>query len=154
VVVAAEPAEPDAESAFPTAIPDVLRVKAAVAGAAAPHRPRIEAPGTDVLTTFPRGTYNFISGSSFAAAHISGVVALMLQVQPELSGGEVRTVLADAHGNIAGTAVQQTAVVSACEAIKRLRADAACSDVPVGSAGRLQPRPFEAAARAVAKSSS
>ncbi len=53
----------------------------------------IVAPGSGVLTTFPQGTYNFISGSSFAAAHVSGVIALLLELQPKLSAAHVIEIL-------------------------------------------------------------
>ncbi|HEU4797818.1 MAG TPA: S8 family serine peptidase, partial [bacterium] len=36
------------------------------------------APGVDLMTTLPGGRYAFVTGTSFAAAHVSGVVALLL----------------------------------------------------------------------------
>ncbi|MBI4695858.1 MAG: S8 family serine peptidase [Gammaproteobacteria bacterium] len=125
IVVAAEPATRDAEAAFPTAIPNVLRVRAAGAGGVAAGV--LDAPGTDVLTTFPRGTYNYISGSSFAAAHISGIAALLLQIRPDLSGAEIVQVLVAARGHYGGAL--KSAVVSACEAIRQVKSEAAC-DAP------------------------
>ena len=49
--------------------------------------------GNQVLTTFPHGAYDFISGSSFAAAHVSGVVALLLELHPGLPAADVRELL-------------------------------------------------------------
>ncbi|MEL6913188.1 MAG: S8 family serine peptidase [Pseudomonadota bacterium] len=40
---------------------------------------RIPAPMTDVLTTAPGDGHRFASGSSIATAHVSGVVALILE---------------------------------------------------------------------------
>ncbi len=47
------------------------------------------APGTDMLTTAPGATYGFKSGSSMAAAYVSGIVALMKERNPALSNAEV-----------------------------------------------------------------
>ena len=47
--------------------------------AAAPHTLLLAAPGIDILTTLPQRAYDFVSGSSMAAAHASGIVALLLE---------------------------------------------------------------------------
>jgi minor extracellular serine protease Vpr len=46
-----------------------------------------------VNTTSVFGTYNFTSGTSFAAPHVSGAVALLLQKNPELSPQEVSSII-------------------------------------------------------------
>ena len=51
------------------------------------------APGHDVLTLVPGGHYDFASGSSLAAAEISGIVALLLDERPHLGAAAVRSVL-------------------------------------------------------------
>ncbi|MEM7500347.1 MAG: S8 family serine peptidase [Pseudomonadota bacterium] len=51
------------------------------------------APGRDVLSTAPNEEYDFYSGSSIAAAHVSGLVALLLDVRPDLTVAQVRTAL-------------------------------------------------------------
>ncbi|MFC2158189.1 S8 family serine peptidase [Acidobacteriota bacterium] len=43
----------------------------------------IQAPGTDIYSTWPNDEYNTISGSSCAAAHVTGVVALMFKLKVE-----------------------------------------------------------------------
>ncbi len=53
----------------------------------------VVAPGVDVLTTFPGGRYVFVSGTSFAAAHVSGAAALVLQLSSGLAPKAVRTAL-------------------------------------------------------------
>jgi len=53
----------------------------------------LAAPGVDVRVAGPSGTYEFGSGTSMAAAHVSGAVALMLQSRPDLSPTAVRTIL-------------------------------------------------------------
>ena len=40
------------------------------------------APGEQIIVALPGNTYDFRSGSSLAAAHVSGIVALLLSVSP------------------------------------------------------------------------
>jgi subtilisin family serine protease len=49
----------------------------------------LAAPGVDILTTVPQGHYDFFSGASFAAAQVSGVVALLLERDPKLTPVQV-----------------------------------------------------------------
>jgi subtilisin family serine protease len=74
-VVVAAPPPGDLTHGFPASVPSVIVVGLSDAGARMGSA-RIRAPGTDVLTTFPGGRYDYASGSSLAAAHVSGVVAL------------------------------------------------------------------------------
>ena len=39
----------------------------------------IAAPGISILATAPGNSYDFFSGNSFAAAHVSGLAALVMQ---------------------------------------------------------------------------
>ncbi len=55
----------------------------------------IAAPGVDVLTAEPGGRYVFTSGTSIAAAHVTALVALLLEKQPELDSDSARRALAD-----------------------------------------------------------
>jgi hypothetical protein len=49
-------------------------------------KPDLLAPGEQVLVSALGGTYTFSSGTSFAAPHVSGVVALMWSANPALIG--------------------------------------------------------------------
>ncbi len=49
-------------------------------------KPDITAPGVDILSSLPGGTYGSNSGTSMAGPHIVGVVALIWSAQPELIG--------------------------------------------------------------------
>lgn len=51
------------------------------------------APGVDILTAAPDGKYQVASGTSFAAAYVSAVAALIVARNPALAAGEVRDVL-------------------------------------------------------------
>lgn len=58
----------------------------------------LAAPGVDVLVLDANGGHQFQSGTSFAAAHVSGIIALMLENNPRLSAEEARRALtAAAH---------------------------------------------------------
>lgn len=83
IVVGALP--PDGRrGGFPTGSPEVIA--AGVAGEIdATATQVLAAPGRDVLTLQPGGRYDYSSGSSIAAAHVSGVVALLLSADPRLN---------------------------------------------------------------------
>ena len=90
--------------------------------------PPLTAPGVDILTTVPRESYDFLSGSSLAAAHVSGVAALLLERRPDLAPAELSGLLertahpSNPHG---------AQVVDACAALAELLAEPAdelCAD--------------------------
>lgn len=53
----------------------------------------VAAPGVDILSPAPGGAWGMESGTSQAAAHVSGAVALLLQDYPELSPFQVKHLL-------------------------------------------------------------
>jgi subtilisin family serine protease len=54
----------------------------------------IAAPGAQLLVAIPDGGYEVSSGTSYSAAEVSGIVALMLQYKPGLTPEGVRAILA------------------------------------------------------------
>ena len=60
----------------------------------------IAAPGRDVPTTQPGGRWFFVNGSSYAAAHVSGLFALLRERGPPSSRGAAALVTASPGGAI------------------------------------------------------
>ncbi|NWJ29204.1 S8 family serine peptidase [Marine Group I thaumarchaeote] len=56
-------------------------------------KPDIVAPGAYINSTQNNGGYNFTSGTSYAAPHVSGAAALLLQKNPELHHHEIKSLL-------------------------------------------------------------
>lgn len=54
----------------------------------------IAAPGVDIFAATPGQTHELQSGTSFAAAHITGIVALILEQHPTLPAAEIFAALA------------------------------------------------------------
>jgi hypothetical protein len=111
-----------AAAGFPASAPGVLAVVTAEPHAARTHA--LPAPGTEILTTQPAGRYDFSSGASLATAHITGLVALLLQQSPNLRHGRLSALL---HNSVAGDAANHW--VDSCTALASLLARPSCSDI-------------------------
>jgi hypothetical protein len=64
-------------------------------GGQAAIKPEIASPGVDVRSCSPGGGYYYSDGTSMAAPHICGVVALMRQANPELPVEELKQIIYD-----------------------------------------------------------
>lgn len=53
----------------------------------------LSAPGAEIPALLPQGAVGTLSGTSFAAPHVSGVLALILSANPSLSGREAVEIL-------------------------------------------------------------
>ena len=135
IVVAAMP--PDGSSAgFPAGVAGVFAVDMAEASRAG--RGVFRAPGRDILTLEPDGRYDFDSGSSLAAAHVSAAAALLLGADPQLSAATVRALLMRSHLSLAAGDS-----INACGALAELGGGAACVST------RAATRPPQPSMRAV-----
>ncbi len=83
------------------------------------------APGLDLLTLTPEGHYDFASGSSLAAANVSGAIALLLARERTLSGMDARQLLETTANRI--SAAQAYAGINACAALSSLLHEAPCT---------------------------
>lgn len=119
-VVAATDAEA-ADGGFPASFPGVIAVAADDASSKTTGNLAtvLRAPGRDIPTTAPGRNWRFVSGSSFAAAHVSGLVALVKQLAPRSTMREKKS-WALASGTD-GTALAGT--IDACATL-RLRSPA------------------------------
>ncbi|HNB26221.1 MAG TPA: S8 family serine peptidase, partial [Alphaproteobacteria bacterium] len=99
VVAAAGNAGAGAPPAYPAAQPGVIAVTATdLKDRLYKHANRgayvtIAAPGVDILCAAPGNGYGYLSGTSMAAAYVSGLVALLVDRQPGLGPTQVRKTL-------------------------------------------------------------
>ena len=57
------------------------------------QKPDLVAPGVFVNTTSLKNFYNITSGTSYAAPHVSGAIALLLEKNPEFTPQEIKSIL-------------------------------------------------------------
>ena len=57
------------------------------------QKPDLVAPGVFVNTTSLKNFYNITSGTSYAAPHVSGAIALLLEKNPELTPHDIKSIL-------------------------------------------------------------
>jgi subtilisin family serine protease len=99
LIAAAGNLGPKAPPQYPAAAPNVIAVSATdisdrlYVNANRGAYVAISAPGVNVQVPAPGGLYQVTSGTSFAAAYISGVAALILERKPSLAPDEVRQLL-------------------------------------------------------------
>jgi hypothetical protein len=141
VIVVAALGHAGRRDGFPASMKDVI----VVGDEDSPPDARwLRAPGVDVLTLVPSDGYDYLSGSSLAAAHVSGIVALLLENSPTLRGAEIERLLARTSRGNPGAGKPQRTMVSACAALAEIADEPVCgTDVELARAavwGRRQPR--------------
>ncbi|HXA47900.1 MAG TPA: S8 family serine peptidase, partial [Burkholderiaceae bacterium] len=83
------------------------------------------APGRDIPTTAPDGRWSFVSGSSFACAHVSGIIALLVELKPSLTPTQIRQELKfHSTQSIDG---QPAGAIDACATVSKLAGSCICA---------------------------
>ena len=137
IVVTAMAEGVEDEPGFPASLDRVIAVRASrerISNGRLEPKATLSAPGEDVLTLRPHGAYDFMSGSSLAAAHVSGIAALLLERRPKLSYDAVHRLL-DSTSN---PAQAEAGGVNACAALAELTGGAGCPARSL-STGQLTP---------------
>jgi hypothetical protein len=83
----------------------------------------LHAPGREILTLMPGGRYDFATGDSVSTAQVTGVVALLLARNHDLTGAAVYQLL---HATSSGAGAGAPDVVDACAALAALVRDGSC----------------------------
>jgi subtilisin family serine protease len=131
VVGAVDPAF--ADGGFPASHPAVIAV-ASDEGVVGPGV--LSAPGRDIPTTQPGKAWGFVSGSSFAAAHISGVLALLREVAPDIGPEQARErLLSSSYVVQTQESAARPPASSADICLVLARAARACDCICTGNAG-------------------
>ena len=103
---------------FPCDVTSVICVGSAGDATASPQ---LFAPGSEVLTLAPDRRYDFLSGSSLAAASVSATIALLHSKQPDLTATQARTLLSS---TAAPSDVSPS--INACAALAKLLGRSGC----------------------------
>ena len=99
LIAAAGNAGPKSPPLFPGADPNVIAVTATdvddklFSGANRGKYISVAAPGVDILVPAPEDSYQVTTGTSVAAAEVSGIVALLLERNPKLTPADIRRIL-------------------------------------------------------------
>lgn len=105
-----------ARGGFPADIAGVVAAVDDEAGAVPPGM--VGAPGTDVATTLPGARWGFVSGASYAAAHVSGLLAVMRDVRAKAKVG---------HGGVgADLVLLADRRIDACASLRHVGASCPC----------------------------
>jgi subtilisin family serine protease len=124
VVGAADPAR--ADGGFPANTPGVFAV--ASDGAVPPAGSRaLLAPGRDIPTTMPGGRWGLVAGSSYAAAHVSGMLALLEELKPQLPAARLR------DGIVLNEGSPPLTGIDLCATISRISGKCSCACQPSSS---------------------
>ncbi|HMR63562.1 MAG TPA: S8 family serine peptidase [Anaerolineae bacterium] len=115
-------------------------------------KPDVSAPGKNIRSALPGGAYGVLSGTSMAAPHVSGLVALLLQADPVLKADPeaIATLLKSTavplgsplpNNNYGAGRVDAYGAVSAAAAVGRLQGVVSGGGVPLtGASIQITPR--------------
>ena len=141
LVAAAGNAGPNAGPLYPGSNSDVIAVTATdsndIVFKMANHGDyiAIAAPGVDIMAAAPGDSYQFTSGTSIAAAHVSGTVALLLERNPALKPKDVRTILLNSATPLGPKDRQSEIGAGLCNASQAVKALEGVNANPDGGPG-------------------
>lgn len=130
IIVAARSENGHGNNRFPASLDGVISVGSGdTPPAARPARladdrllDQVYAPGKQIMVAIPDDAYDFRSGNSLAAAHVSGVIALLLAVSPDLPREAVRRYLRLSQR----ISPAESTSVNACVALQLLKESREC----------------------------
>jgi len=117
VVGAVDPKQ--ADGGFPANCSGVFAVDS---DGAAPNKLRpLSAPGRDIPTTMPGARWGVVSGSSYAAAHVTGMLALIGELKPQMPAATLRENIVQNEGRAPLTGIDL------CATIMRITSKCSCA---------------------------
>jgi subtilisin family serine protease len=118
-----------ADGGFPASYPGVIAVTSSGDRRALPAG-ALQAPGTDIPATLPGARWGLVSGSSYAAAQVAGLTALMIALKPSAAAPSRRAFVTAAHTSlVAHDAIarqEQAGSIDACATIARAAGACVC----------------------------
>ena len=94
----------------------------------------ISAPGADIFLPAPDEKYQITSGTSFSAAYVSGVAALMLEHNPALKPNDVRAILTRTARDLGTPGRDDQFGAGEADAFAAVTAATAAPEVPLAAA--------------------
>jgi hypothetical protein len=94
----------------------------------------IAAPGVDIFLPAPDEKYQITSGTSFSAAYVSGVAALIMERNPALKPADVRAILTNTARDLGAPGRDEQFGAGEADAFAAVTAAAAAPAVPLASA--------------------
>ena len=153
LIAAAGNAGPKSPPLYPAADPNVIAVTATdVNDKLMPQANQgpyvaVAAPGVDILEPAPNAGYQLTTGTSVAAAHVSGIVALLLDREPRLDAAAVLDILTSSARDPAHHGRNDQfgyGVVDPSRALKALDDKVARGWTPAPEPAAAQPGPMSA----------
>jgi subtilisin family serine protease len=122
VVVTAQPEHATPSVAFPSSHAEVFAAHSSAEIESTNSPFVVAAPAEEVLTTTPGAHYAFLTGNSLAAAHTTGVIALLLEREPDLDAERLAAILTASTTHSTGRAS-----INACRALTWVGVSTPCT---------------------------
>jgi len=81
----------------------------------------VYAPGENVLSTWPKGRYYEMNGTSMATAHVTGILALVKSARPGLTPRQLKRIVAAAQVPLPGLRTKKTRYPGRIDAVRAFR---------------------------------